>query len=68
MKKNCYNCKHVEEWSDTENEGRNNVGGLHCEKQYKKAEERGTDIQFQYNMNREEYLKKGKVCFEPKQT
>lgn len=67
VKKNCFNCKHIEEWSDTDTDGCNTTGGYHCEKQYQKAEERGTDIQYENNMCREEYLKKGKVCFELKQ-
>ena len=65
-KKNCFNCKHIEEWSDTDTDGHNTVGGFHCEKQYQKAEERGTDIQYEKNMSREDYLIRSKRCFESK--
>lgn len=66
MKKNCYNCKCLTEEYDVENDGYDLVGGYHCEKQYQKMYEAGKDIKYENNMDREEYRKKGKVCFEPK--
>lgn len=66
MKKNCFNCKHVEEWSDSENEGHDLVGGYLCHRLYDKHELRGTDIQHEINMTRKSYLEKGKRCFESK--
>lgn len=67
MKKNCFNCKHLEEYSEVDSDGYPVGEGYHCEKQYQKADERGKDIQHEINMERKEYLEKGKVCFEPKQ-
>ena len=68
MKKNCFNCKNLDVWEDCDSDGRNPVGGYCCDKQYDKAEERGTAIEHENNMNRKEYLYKGKVCFELKQS
>ena len=67
MKKNCYNCKYLEEWSDSENEGQDTVGGFFCDRRYQKYELRDPDIEQESNMEREGYRRKGKRCFEPKQ-
>ena len=66
VKKNCYNCKHLDVYTESDSDGYIIGEGWMCEKQYQKAEERGTDIQHERNMERKEYLGKGKVCFEPK--
>ena len=60
MKKNCYNCAHLE-W---EHGDIDSTEGYICDKKdlYGKDERR-----MLRNMEREEYLQKGKVCFEMKQ-
>lgn len=67
MKRNCYNCKCLtEEYEMGDTDGHTLVGGFHCDKQYQKAYEAGKEIEYENNMDREEYRKKGKVCFEAK--
>ena len=66
MKKNCWNCKHLDTWDETDSDGHEVGAGYCCEKQYNKAIERGTEIEHENNMDRKEYLEKGKVCFEIK--
>ncbi|MCK5607544.1 hypothetical protein KAR91_37015 [Candidatus Pacearchaeota archaeon] len=57
MKKNCYNCKYFNDKCDPDNVVR-------CDRPYHKLEIRDGN---EANMAREDYLKRGKRCFKPKQ-
>ena len=68
VKKNCFNCKHLEFERDN---GEDGMGQLqeyyHCDKQWQKMSYKGTECELEKNLARKEYLEKGKRCFEPKQ-
>jgi len=57
---NCYNCKHLE-WVEAEEHDEN---GYCCNKRLYTDESK--ERQLLFNLTRESYLKKGKVCFEAK--
>lgn len=67
MKKNCFNCKELTEDYEHDSDGHEIGGGYFCGKQYEKAAQAGQEIKYERNMERKEYLEKGKVCFEARE-
>lgn len=66
MKKNCLNCKHLEQDTEVDSDGYLLGTYWMCDKQYQKMYERDKEDEFSQNIERPEYRAKSKVCFEPK--